>query len=476
MKTSLPFDEGTHSVDSSQRRLNILQVSTRDILGGAEKVAWNLFQAYLQRGHDSWLAVGRKLSDDPRVLIIPNEESRSRWPRMCHKTQHRLQRLGFRGISRLARWLSLLGEPQRFLDKWQGIEDFHFPGTASLLDCPPHRPDIVHAHNLHGEYFDLRCLPWLSQQVPMVLTLHDAWLLSGHCAHSFDCERWKTGCGHCPDLTIYPAIRRDSTAFNWQRKREIYGTSRLHVATPSRWLMQKVEQSMLAAAIAEARVIPNGVDLSVFHPGDRGGVRAALSMPQNARVLLFVGLRIRQNIWKDYQTLRTAVALVAERLRGRNVLFIALGEDGPHERIGQAEVRFIPYQRDPGAVACYYQAADVYVHAARVDNFPNTVLEALACGTPVVATAVGGIPEQIEDGVTGFLTPPGDAQAMATCIEQLLSDNALRQRFAAAAVESARRCFDLNSQVNNYLTWYQELARRNRSRMVAAVDRRGGHV
>jgi glycosyltransferase involved in cell wall biosynthesis len=462
-------------VNSAQRSLNILQVSTSDILGGAEKVAWNLFKAYPRRGHNSWLAVGRKHSDDPGVLVIPSEQGRPRWTRTCHKLQDQLQRRGLRPASRLARWLALLGEPQRFLDKWRGIEDFHFPGTACLLDVAPHRPDVLHAHNLHGEYFDLRYLPWISQRVPMVITLHDAWLLSGHCAHSFECDRWKTGCGRCPDLTIHPAIRRDATAFNWHRKRELYADARLYVATPSRWLMQKVEQSMLAPAVVDARVIPNGVDLSVFQPADRQAGREAMGIPSDARVLLFTANVIRRNIWKDYETMRAAIALVAQRLEREAVLFIALGEDAPTERIGSGEVRFVAYLKDPEVVASYYQAADVYVHAAHADTFPNTVLEALACGTPVVATSVGGIPEQIEEGVTGFLTPPGDARAMAARIVQLLSDNALRERFAAAAADSARRRFDLTSQVDSYLAWYWELTSRHRSREVAAVGCGGGH-
>jgi glycosyltransferase involved in cell wall biosynthesis len=129
----------------------------------------------------------------------------------------------------------------------------------------------------------------------------------------------------------------------------------------------------------------------------------------------------------------------------------------------------VAYQRDSVVVADYYRAADVYLHATRADTFPNVILEALACGTPVVATSVGGIPEQIEEGVTGFLTPPGDARAMATRIEQLLSDDALRRRFAAAAIESARRHFGLDRQINDYLAWYQEIIARHRLRTIAGA-------
>jgi glycosyltransferase involved in cell wall biosynthesis len=362
-----------------------------------------------------------------------------------------------RGLERFRNIHRWVGEPGKWLDLRRGYEDFHFPGTWHLLMLTPEPLDIVHIHTLHGGYFDLRVLPWLSQQVPVLLTLHDAWLLSGHCAHSFGCQRWKTGCGHCPDLTIQPAIRRDATAYNWQRKQKIYSKSRLYVATPSQWLMQKVKQSMLAPAIMGARVIPNGVDTSVFHPADRQEARATLSIPQGVRVLLFAANGIRANIWKDYQTLRAAIAMVAEHLHNQDVLFIALGEDAPAEQIGQAEVCFVPFQKDPEIVARYYQAADVYAHAAKVDTFPNTVLEALACGTPVVATAVGGIPEQIQDGATGFLVPPGDSGAMAKRIIQLLADNSLQSRIGTQAADIARKHFDLNRRVDDYLTWYQEI-------------------
>jgi len=450
-----------------QCRLSILQVSTCDIASGAEKVAWNLFKAYSQRGHTSWFAVGRKRSDDPGVLIIPNYENRPGWSRLCYRVQERLELLNIRGSRRVCGWLALLGEPQRLVNKLRGVEDFCFPGSASLLDLPIGRPDVVHAHNLHGEYFDLRHLPWLSHEVPVVLTLHDAWLLSGHCAHSFDCERWRTGCGQCPDLTIYPSVLYDNTAYNWHRKRDIFQRSRLYVSTPSQWLMGKVRESMLQAE--EYRVIPNGVDLSVFNPGDRKAARTRLGLPGDAAIVLFVSNLVKQSLWRDYGIMKAAVQALAERQDKRRVIFVCLGEDRRPDRIGRAELRFVPYQVDPVVVAEFYRAADVYLHASRADTFPNVILEAMACGTPVVATSVGGIPEQIEDGVTGFLAPPGDAEAIVTRMERLLSDDDLRRRFGAAAVESACGHFGLDRQIDHYLAWYQEIIARHRLRTIAGA-------
>jgi glycosyltransferase involved in cell wall biosynthesis len=460
--------------------LRILQVSTADRAGGAERSAWNLFRAYRARGHESWLAVGRKCTDDPDVMVIPDQSRQDLWGRFCCGLQERLRPFEekVRGVWRIRAWLETWANPRQLVEQWLGIEDFNYPGSRHLLTLQPHRPDIVHCHNLHGRYFDLRILPRLSQEVPVILNLRDAWLLSGHCAHSLDCERWKTGCGHCPDLTLYPPIKRDATAYNWRRKRDIFARSRLYVATPSQWLMRKVEQSILAPAVVKARVIPNSVDLSVFHPADRQHARTVLGIPQDAKVILFISNGIRRNIWKDYQTMRAAVAQVAERMDGQNVVFITLGEDTPPERIGQAEAQFVPYQEDPGAAARYYQAADIYMHAARAEVWGLTITEALACGTPVVATAVGGIPEQVKglemaegggrraklnrygaNQATGILVPPGDATGMAAGIERLLNNGPLRARMGVNGAKDARERFDLERQADDFLGWYAQILR-----------------
>ena len=228
---------------------------------------------------------------------------------------------------------------------------------------------------------------------------------------------------------------------------------------------------MLAPAIAEARVIPNGVDLDVFQPADRKRVRASLGFPQEARILLFTANGIRANIWKDFQTFRGAIDRVAASMDGQRLLFLALGDNGPTEHVGQAEIRFIPYQSTPEAVAAYYQAADLYVHAAKADTFPITILEALACGTPVVATAVGGIEEQIKgldtvdgflnqyglDEATGFLTAPGDVEAVAARLQELLRNETLRMRMSSNAAADARMRFSLARQAEAYLEWYEEI-------------------
>lgn len=443
----------------SKSKLCILQVSTYEIGGGAEKIAWDLFHSYRDRGYLSYLAVGLKKTDDKNVLQIPNDGNRSSWSRFwiaSDKFMNPLVRktpvIG-RHFSKL---LTLIGQPYRRYRRLQGYEDFDYPATWNIPNLTPYTPDIIHCHNLHGNYFDLRALQLFSHRFPLVLTLHDAWLLSGNCAHSFECERWSTGCGNCPDITIYPGIKKDKTRNNWKRKKEIFENSCFFVVTPSKWLMEKVNKSIMTPAIIDSKVIPNGVDLRVFHPFDQSKAREELGLPNEDKILLFAANVIRTNIWKDYKTLKTAIEELSETF-DEKILFLAIGEAAPSEQIGKSKIQFVPFQREAYKVALYYQAADLYVQPSKVDTFPNTVLEALACGTPVVATKVGGIPEQIEDGKTGFLVPPGNGKLMADRIASLLKNDNLRKKMSEKASESAHNRFGLNRQVNEYLDFYEHM-------------------
>jgi glycosyltransferase involved in cell wall biosynthesis len=402
---------------------SILQVNSSDVGGGAEVVALSLHEAYRARGIDARLAVG-------------------------------LAQTGAEGVVQLgsgrARRSRALRDPGVLLDFARGREDFRFPASQGVLDLPPAPPDVLHLHNLHGGYFDLRALPELAARVPTVVTMHDEWLYTGHCAYTLDCERWQDACGSCPHLDVYPALRVDGTAENRRRKAALYERSRLHLVCPSRWLLERAQRSILAPVISSARVIPNGVDLGLFAPGDRAAARAGLGLPRDARVLVFAAQGARTNPFKDFGTLRAAL----ERLTG-SVTAIALGEGGPEERVGEVMLRSEPFVGRE-RVASYLRAADLYVHATRADNHPLAVLEALACGVPVVAGRVGGIPEQVT-AETGVLVEPGDADGMAAAIGVLLADDERRAHMGEAAAADARERFSLDRQVDAYLALYEEV-------------------
>ncbi|MEN6292870.1 MAG: glycosyltransferase, partial [Methanobacterium sp.] len=418
--------------------ISILQINTTATRGGAARIACDLFRFYQSQGCFSWMIVGKKKTNDPKIFTLPERTV-----------------LGSRFLYNLIRKIERLTSFLQISDYQKGLEDFDFIESKNILNILPEKPDILHCHNLHGGFFDLRALPILSSSVPTVLTLHDAWLMSGHCAHSFDCDLWKSGCGNCPDLSIYPAIPNDATAINWKRKSDIFSKSQYYVVTPCRWLMDRVDQSILRNGMLGGTVIHNGVNSSIFFPASKKNARFELNLPADKMIILFTANDIRNNIWRDYSTLKNALSVISKS--EKNILCIALGEKSQSEFIGEIEIRFIPYIYNQKIVAEYYRACDVYVHPSRMDTFPTTILEALSCGVPVIASNVGGIPEQIIDGKTGFLVPVGNADNMAEKLLVLLQNEEIRQDMGRFAANDALERFSLNKMITEYLTLYQAI-------------------
>jgi len=446
--------------------LRILQISPQDIAGGAERVALNLHHGFLRYGVDARLLVRYRRTETLGVEEVHVYDGTYLWG-LRLIDQWLSSRPHFRGRDTLRNMLSKIAMPQRLLDSWCGFDDYNYPYSYRLLQRTDWQPDIIQLHNLHGGYFDLRALPTLSNTIPVVWMLHDTWAFTGHCAYFIDCDRWQFGCGMCPDLRRPPVIRHDRTHDNWTLKRQIYAQSQLHVICPSQWLMSQVKKSILQPVTG--RVIPNGIDLTIFKPGDKQAARLELGLPQNDYICLFVGVSgALTNPYKDYTTIAQAIDILLDAGLSYQLRFVCLGgRTHTNEDLKGAKL-FVGRVTDPRRVALYYQAADVYLHAAKADNFPLAIIEASACGIPVVATAVGGISELVEDGVTGYLVPRGDAAAMAERVRILLEDSELRYVMSQRAAERAARLYDLERQVNDCLNLYAEIV----ARYKAAKDSR----
>ncbi|MCZ7574929.1 MAG: glycosyltransferase [Ardenticatenaceae bacterium] len=406
--------------------MKILQVSFADVNGGAEQVAWDLHQAYLQMGHQSLLVVGRKRSQgqDNVVGLVPERFSHAWFP---YQLIVELERRS--GIQAMGYWM---------FKQWWGNSH--------------KRWDIVHFHNVHSSYFDLGVLPEIARTIPIVQTLHDCWQFTGHCASPKECQRWRAGCGDCPNLSAYPAIQADRTRFNWHRKQRIYLRAKPVLVTPSEWLRSLVQQSLLKHLRCE--LIHNGVDIQRFRQSDRRGVQQKLGLPVEKKVLLYVangGLKVALN--RDPElALNSLRRLVVDSGRSDVILVAVGGQAGLPQDLAPHVIQR-DFLRD--GVESYYQAADVYLHPTRADNFSLAILEAMACGLPVVTTDVGGCGEQVLDGQTGYVVSMGDVEAFAKATARLLDGES--ETMGKKAAERAKAEFSLSKMAVNYLALYQEL-------------------
>jgi glycosyltransferase involved in cell wall biosynthesis len=295
----------------------------------------------------------------------------------------------------------------------------------------------------------------LSLGKPVVWRLSDMWPFTGGCHYSSGCERYREHCGRCPQLQSSHGL--DLSWLIWQRKRASWRTDALTVVCPSTWMAKCVRQSSLLGGV-DVRVIHTGVDVSTYRPFDRRMARNLLGLPPEGHIVLagaddlplHGGRKGTDFLWD---------AINAVRVRIPNVHLALFGTARQHENIPCTSLGVI---RDERLLALAYAAADVFVSTSLEDNLPNTILEALACGLPVVAFGIEGVLDAIRHERTGLLSPPGDAEALASQISRCLVDEQARLSMGLAARDDAVARFTAHRQATEFAALLDELCARSR--------------
>jgi D-inositol-3-phosphate glycosyltransferase len=205
-------------------------------------------------------------------------------------------------------------------------------------------------------------------------------------------------------------------------------------------------------------MIRGGVDLTTFHPGPQTAARAAAGISTDAHVVLYVANHGDANAYKDFATVRTALANLPDPKSGERVECIVVGASGPDEQIApQVMLRRVGYVRSREQMADLYRSADVYVHAAMDETYGLSVAEALACGTPVAMASSGGVLELVEHGRTALTVPLRDAAQLGQAITRMLGDRPLRAAMREAAAATARASLDEKVTTGALLDWCIEV-------------------
>jgi glycosyltransferase involved in cell wall biosynthesis len=287
----------------------------------------------------------------------------------------------------------------------------------------------------------------LSRRRPTVWLLHDQWALTGHVAYSLDCERWRTGCGRCPYLGEYPSLRRDTTALLWRIKGAVYARSRLTLVVPSQWLLELVRASPLLRRFRALR-IPNGIDTSLFRPGDKGEARARLALPADRRIVFFAAAHLEERR-KGLHLLQDALARMADP-----PLLVVAGS-GRVDR--EVETRALGAVTDEDVLADAYRAADLFAIPTLADVLTQTAQESIACGTPCLSFDRGGVTEVVRHMETGYQAAFGDVDELARGLETLLADDELLARLSRRCREVAEQEYSVELQVKRYVDLYEEV-------------------
>ncbi|MGE9289830.1 MAG: glycosyltransferase [Puniceicoccales bacterium] len=310
--------------------------------------------------------------------------------------------------------------------------------------------DVVNFHWVARFVDYSKLLPKL--EVPVVYTLHDESAFTGGCHYDSGCERWKEGCGKCPQLGSTQL--HDFSARAWDRKRKAYrkiGSAGMTIVTPSKWLGNLASQSPLLDPL-NVETIPYGVPTDIFCPMDRGRVREKLGLKKEDRVILFVAE------WLDNK--RKGFSVLAEALdgleapNGRRLVLLSVGGRFSKELSGHVHVPMGAVESEE-TMAEIYNSADLFVAPSLQDNLPNTVLESLACGTPVVGSDAGGIPDMVRHGETGWLFEVGNSESLRDVLSGAIeSDDCVTYRSRCREVVLEE--YPMHLQAERYRELYRE--------------------
>jgi glycosyltransferase involved in cell wall biosynthesis len=314
------------------------------------------------------------------------------------------------------------------------------------------QPDVINIHNLHAAGWGAELVALSARHAPTVWTLHDMWSFTGRCAYSYDCRKFLSGCdASCPTPTEYPPLDPALIAPAWRLRRRLFAEHHDLVAVcPSDWLAQEARAGLWAGHRIE--VIPNGLPLDRYVPLSRELARAALGIDSSGPVLLAAAqaLTIRR---KGGEMIAKAV----DRVRNRPFTLVTLGHG--HLPIDSEGIRLfslghIDHER---TMVLAYNAADLLIHAAPVDNLPNVVVEAIACGTPCVGFAVGGMPDMVRSGTTGWLAQDVSATSLAGVIDETLASIQQGVDLRSSCRAVAEEEYDAQLQARRYLSLFGSL-------------------
>jgi glycosyltransferase involved in cell wall biosynthesis len=418
--------------------MKIIHLGSNDIIGGAARASFRLHWALRKQGYDSTVLVANRQSSDPTVKTLA----------LSVNFSTRLQR----------RWRrrKILGDFERYhVTRPTGLEPFSDDRTVYAFELVKQLPpcDVLNLHWVSGVVDYQAFFSTLPQRIPVVWLLHDMNVMTGGCHYDDGCGRFMNGCGVCPQLGSTDP--EDLSRQIWKRKQEVFGAleaNRLHIVAPSRWMFELVKGSPLLSKFP-VTLIPYGIDLEEFAPRDRSFARDVLGIPQGAQVVMFVSESLT-NQRKGFSFLTAALPGLTQT---HNLFLLSVGKGKPPET-GPIPCLHIGQVWDDRWLSLIYSAADLFVIPSLHDNLPNTVLESMACGTPVVGFDVGGIPDMVRSGTTGQLVPVGDSVALGHAITHLLSAPSVCRQMAAECRRVVEEEYSYELVARLYAALYQSVS------------------
>ncbi|MBO5135137.1 MAG: glycosyltransferase family 4 protein [Bacteroidaceae bacterium] len=415
--------------------MRVLLVNTSDSAGGAAIAARRLLSALNNHGVQATMLVRDKLTDHLRIKQLP--------PSPLLRAKFALERAEIFATNGFSR------ENLFAVDHaTHGYDITHLPEFEQA--------DVIHLHWINQGMLSLSDIrKVLTSGKRIVWTLHDMWPCTGVCHQSAGCEGWLQECGNCPQLRG-GGSEKDLSHTTFLRKQKTYAAGHIHFVACSDWLADIARRAPLLKG-HDVASIPNPIDMNFFRPGSQQEARQKLGLPQDKKLILFVAFNATDRR-KGIDYLKESVEILKKQY-GKlidSIAVVPVGRDAEALR-GQfaCEVLPQPYVTDETTMRLLYNAADALAMPTLMDNLPNTIVEAMACGLPCVGFNVGGLPQMIDHGVNGYLAQLKDAADFAQGLTHILfSEHG--GSFVQAARRKAERHYSEQAVATQYIKIYEQ--------------------
>lgn len=410
--------------------MNILYINTSDGEGGATRLARQLKTEVEKLGHSASMFVKSKHSSDPTVFLVKKEN------KILKKISGWLEKdLNSAIYNKIHDWLS---------------NDIEFYDNSNLMDSEElKKADLVHCHNLHNNYFNLALLEKISKIKPVVWSLHDMWAFTPHEAwiikDEAGAEKFK--------LEVKPSLSWNNRNHLFKKKKEIYDNSCLNIVATSGWFLSQLKTGILKNQAIH--LIHNGIDINVFKPADKLWARQKLNLPSDKKIITFManaGPRNQQKGW--------AYALpVIEKYSGdNNILFLCVGGGPANGQSPSSNVRYVEYVKDESVFSLYFSASDIFLNPSQAEAFGLIIVQAMACGAPIVTFPVGIVSEAITHKTNGYIAKYQDAQDLINGVDYILnSGEAEIKKMGVISRQKVLNNFTLEKMVSDYINLYKKI-------------------
>lgn len=372
----------------------ILHINRSDSQGGAAIAAYRHHDALRRAGFESKMLVVDKVTDDPDVLTIPQNFFSKYIPKVFN-------RLLTKRMNYYATW------------SYAGLGE-----NPAEMECIK-EADIIVLHWVNYYTLSIKAIEdILKTGKPVYWFMHDMWPITGGCHHSLECNRYKMHCDKCPMAHNRAGSHRKQD-LSWrqfeEKLKKLTPYKNLKFLTPSQWLDDRVRESALFKNHS-VDVVRNVLDTGIFKPSLKTEARKRLGLPQDKKLILFGA----DNISSPYKGWPMLREVLQEPIGDAEVVVYGRTPEGLQSEIA-LRLHEMGHISDTNRLIDLYSACDVFVTPSLADNYPNVLIEAMACGLPCVGTNIGGIPELIYDNETGKLAKSMEAKDLREAIIDILN-------------------------------------------------------